>query len=258
MAGATARVAVVTGGGTGIGHATAHRLAADGFAVAICGRRLEPLKAVEAEIAASDGRCLARQCDIREPDQVTAFIDDVLSEFSQVDALVNNAGGQFAAPAEDITLKGFRAVHRLAVDGAWSMTREVATRAFIPQRSGSVVFLGFSPARGMLSIAHAASARGAVQTLATSLAIEWARYGIRSNCVNIGTIRTEGLQHYDQEEVASWAATIPLKRFGTPEEVANVIAFIVSDEASYVTGSVLTVDGGADVWGIGGNPPDLV
>lgn len=252
------KVAVVTGGGTGIGRATAIRLAADGYAVAICGRRPEPLAEVSGQIGANGGRYLHLSCDIREPDEVTGFIDRVMSEFERIDVLVNNAGGQFAARAEEISLNGFRAVHRLAVEATWSMTREVANRAFIPQRSGNVVFIGFSPSRGMPEVMHASSARAAVQTMATSLALEWSKYGIRSNCVNVGTVATEGLAQYDPDVVAEWADTIPMKRFGTAEEVANVIAFVASDEASYVTGSVLTVDGGAEAWGVGGNPPDLI
>lgn len=251
------KVAIVTGGGTGIGRATAVALAADGFRVAICGRRPEPLEGTREQIAMAGGVCLSETCDVREPEHVERFVSRVLEEGGRIDGLVNNAGGQFVANAEDISLKGFRAVHRLAVDAAWSMTREVATRAFIPQRSGSVVFLGFSPRRGMPQAAHAASARAAVENLASGLALEWSRYGIRSNCVNIGTVATEGLQQYDQDEVAQWAETIPMKRFGTPEEVANVIRFLLSDAASYVTGSTVTVDGGADAWGVGGNPPSL-
>lgn len=250
------RVAIVTGGGTGIGRATALALSADGFKVAICGRRPEPLEAVREQIVLNGGVCLAVPCDVREPVQVDSFVGRVLDEGGRIDALVNNAGGQFSANAEDISVGGFRAVHQLAVEASWSLTREVATRAFIPQRRGNVVFVGFSPRRGMPQAAHGASARAAVENLATGLALEWSRYGIRTNCVSAGTIATEGLQQYG-DLVSEWVETIPMKRLGTPEEVAAVIAFLVSDAASYITGSVVTVDGGADAWGVGGNPPPL-
>jgi citronellol/citronellal dehydrogenase len=231
-------------------------LARDGFRVAICGRRAEPLEAVREQIVMAGGVCLAATCDVREPEQVIALVDRVLGEGGRIDVLVNNAGGQFSANAEDISVGGFRAVHRLAVEGAWSVTREVATRAFIPQRSGNVVFVGFSPRRGMPQAAHAASARAAVENLASGLALEWSRYGIRSNCVSLGTIATEGLEQYG-DVVGEWVDTIPLRRFGRPEEAASAIAFLVSDAASYITGTVLTVDGGADAWGVGGFPPPL-
>jgi len=139
------KVALVTGGGTGIGRATAMELARTGAKVVVCGRRPEPLEAVQAELGED---CLAVRTDVRESEQVVALVDRALEHFGRIDVLVNNAGGQFLAPAEEISLKGWRAVHRLAVDAVWDLTRTVAERSMIPNKDGVVVFIGFSPRRG--------------------------------------------------------------------------------------------------------------
>ena len=149
------RVVVITGGGTGIGKATALAFARTGARVAICGRREERLASARVEIEAAGAQdagveCLSMSCDVREPEQVAAFLDAVMDRFGRIDSLVNNAGGQFTAPAEEISAKGWRAVHRLTEDAAWEMTREAATRSMIPRRSGFIAFLGFSPRRGIL------------------------------------------------------------------------------------------------------------
>jgi citronellol/citronellal dehydrogenase len=252
------RVALVTGGGTGIGRATALELARTGARVAICGRRTEPLDAVRAELEAGGHEVAAGACDVRDPDQVEAFLDTVGQRFGGVDVLVNNAGGQFAARAEDISLKGLRAVHRLNVDAVWHVTNEVATRWMIPRRGGSIFFLGFSPRRGIPMMAHSSMARSALETMASSLSNEWSRYGIRTVCVAAGLIATEGLRQYGgQEVVEEYASQVPMRRAGLPEEVAATIAFIASAGGGYITGSTVLVDGGADAWGQGERPPEL-
>jgi citronellol/citronellal dehydrogenase len=251
-------VALVTGGGTGIGRAVALDLARCGADVVIAGRRPEPLEKTAAEIEAIGSRGLALAVDIREDDQVRSMVDRTLERFGRIDTLVNNAGGQFAAPAEDITSKGWRAVHRLAVDATWAVTREVAVRAMIPQRSGVVFFMAFSPRRGIPSMVHATSARAALENLASGLALEWSRYGIRTLCVAPGTIATEGMeQNYTAEDRAQWEAAVPLGRLGTAEDVSGVIAFLASPAARYVTGTTIVVDGGADAWGTGHPVPPL-
>jgi NAD(P)-dependent dehydrogenase (short-subunit alcohol dehydrogenase family) len=238
------RVALVTGGGTGIGRAVARELVRTGAQVAICGRRPEPLQAVQAELG---DNCLAIPADVREPEEVSALVERTLGRFGRIDVLVNNAGGQFLAPAEEISLKGWRAVHRLAVDAAWDVTRTVAERSMIPNRDGVVVFIGFSPRRGMAEMAHAASARAAIENLAGSLALEWSDHGIRAVCVALGNIATEGLDGYGPERVAEWEQEVPLGRLGTPEEAAALIAFLVSPGGGYVTGTTVVMDGGLDV-----------
>ena len=251
-------VAIVTGGGTGIGRATALELARTGAQVAICGRRPEPIEAVRAELETAGCEVLAEVCDVREPDQVSGFLDAVGQRFGYVDVLVNNAGGQFAAAAEDISLKGLRAVHRLNVDAVWHLTHEVATRWMIPRRAGSVFLLGFSPRRGIPMMAHSSMARAALETMAASLSNEWSRFGIRSVCIAAGLIDTEGLQQYGGAEVVeAYAAQVPMRRAGRPEEVAATIAFLASAGGGYVTGSTVLVDGGADAWGQGEAPPEI-
>ena len=252
------RVAIVTGGGTGIGRATAREMSRTGARVAICGRRPESIEAVRIELEAAGREVLAMPCDVREQEQVEGFLDAVGERFGTVDVLVNNAGGQFAAPLEQIALKGMRAVHRLNIDAPWHLTNRVAERWMIPARRGFVCFVGFSPRRGVPLMAHSSAARAALENMASTIAIEWSKYGIRAVCVAAGLIQTEGmLQYGGQELVDEYAKSVPMGRAGRAEEVAATIAFLASDGGAYVTGSTVTVDGGADAWGIGAAPPPI-
>ena len=250
------RVAIVTGGGTGIGRATSRALVEAGARVAICGRRAEPLAAAERELG-SDA-CFATPCDVREADQVAGFLDAVGDRHDHVDVLVHSAGGQFAAPLEQTSTKGLRAVHRLNVDAVWDLTRRVAERWMIPQRDGFVCVIGFSPRRGVPTMVHSSMARSALETFASGIALEWSVYGIRAVCIAAGLIETEGMLGYGGPEVVdTFAASVPMKRPGRPEEVAATIAFLATPAAGYITGTTITVDGGADAWGLGTPPPDL-
>jgi NAD(P)-dependent dehydrogenase (short-subunit alcohol dehydrogenase family) len=252
------RIAIVTGGGTGIGRATARELARTGASVAICGRRPDPLEEVRRELVAAGREVVAMPCDVREPEQVEAFLDEVGERLGAVDVLINNAGGQFAAPLEAIGLKGLRAVHRLNVDAPWHMTNRVAERWMIPNRGGFVCFIGFSPRRGVPLMAHSSAARAALENMASTIAIEWSKYGIRAVCVAAGLIQTEGMLRYGgQALVDEYATMVPMSRPGRPEEVAATIAFLASAGGAYVTGTTVAVDGGADAWGVGMPPPPL-
>jgi citronellol/citronellal dehydrogenase len=249
-------VALVTGGGTGIGAATARELARTGARVAICGRRPGPIASVRDELERSGAEVLAvPELDVREQEHRDALVEAVLERFGRIDVLVNNAGGQFVAPAEGISLKGWRAVHRLNVDAVWDLTRTVAERSMIPNLGGLVVFIGFSPRRGVRLMVHSAAARAALENLAGGLAIEWSRYGIRAVCVACGAIDTEGFRAYGDAVVEEAMKAVPLGRLGRPEEVASVIAFLASPGGAYITGTTVVVDGGTDAWGFGTPPP---
>jgi len=252
------RVALVTGAGSGLGRAIAIDLARLGASVVLAGRRQEPLEKTAAAVHESGGRALVIPTDIRDEEQVTAMVDRALDEFGRIDVLVNNAGGQFIAPAEEITPKGWRAVHRLAVDGSWTVTQQVATKSMIPNRSGVIFFIAFSPRRGIPGMVHATSARAALENLAAGLSLEWSRYGIRSICVAPGTIVTEGLrENYSDADRAGWAQGVPLGRLGEPGDVSALVGFLASPAGSYVTGTTVVVDGGTDAWGTGRPVPTL-
>jgi NAD(P)-dependent dehydrogenase (short-subunit alcohol dehydrogenase family) len=249
------RVALVSGGGTGIGRATALELAATGAGVVVSGRRSEPLEEVRKEVERLGGASLAVAADLREEDEIDRVVGAALERFGRIDVLVNNAGGQFSAPAEEISMKGWRAVQRVTVEAVWNVTRAVATRALIPGGGGLIVFVGFSPLRGIPGFAHASAGRAAVANLASGLALEWSRHRIRTVCVAPGTILTEALREYGDEAVEGWERSVPLGRLGRPEEVASLIAFLASDGGAYITGTTIVVDGGADAWGLAETPP---
>jgi citronellol/citronellal dehydrogenase len=142
------------------------------------------------------------------------------------------------------------------VDASFDVTHRVAARWMIPQRSGFIAFLGFSPRRGIPSMVHSSMARSALETFASGIALEWSRYGIRAVCIAAGLIQTEGvLQYGGQAVVDAFAAQVPMRRAGSPEEVAATIAFLASAGGGYITGTTVVVDGGADAWGMGTAPP---
>ena len=248
------QVALVTGAGSGLGRETALELARCGARVAICGRRQEPLL----ETAALDPRGLieAHVCDIREEGQVDDMVDAVLARHGRIDLLVNNAGGQFLAPAESITPKGFRTVIRLNVEGTWLVTHAVATRAMIPSgRGGKVFSVTLSPHNGMPGMAHSGAARAAVENLMRTLAIEWARFDIRLLALAAGQFETQTLlTKYPKAIVDRIAHTIPLQRLGTEREWAQLVAYLASPAGDFFSGTVITMDGARDDW-LGPWPP---
>jgi NAD(P)-dependent dehydrogenase (short-subunit alcohol dehydrogenase family) len=250
------QVAVVSGGGTGLGRATALELAACGARVVVCGRRPEPLD--ETTSLAEGGRCEAVECDIREEEQVEALVDGVVERHGRIDVLVNNAGGQYMVPAEDITPKGFRTVMRLNVEGTWLMTHAVATKAMIPAGGGKIVNVTLSPHHGLPAMAHSSAARAAVENLTRVLSIEWARFGIRLTAVAAGHFETDTLKtKYPRPVVEGVAGTVPLQRLGRPEEFGWLVAFIATPGGDYLSGTVLTVDGARDNWFGPWPPPGL-
>jgi citronellol/citronellal dehydrogenase len=248
------QVAIVSGGGTGLGRATALELAACGATVVACGRRVEPLE--ETAAMRDDGRVEARQCDIREEPQVAALVDGVLERHGSIDLLVNNAGGQYLAPAEDITPKGFRTVLRLNVEGTWLMSHAVATRAMIAGgRGGKIVNVTLSPHHGLPGMAHSSAARAAVENLTRVLSIEWARFGIKLAALAAGHFDTEVVRtKYPKAVVEGAAGTVPLQRLGRPEEIAWMVAYLASPAGDYHSGSIITIDGARDNW-LGPWPP---
>jgi citronellol/citronellal dehydrogenase len=243
------QICVVSGAGTGLGRATAIELAALGATVVGCGRRPEPLEDTIGTIRESGGLAEAEAMDIRDAEAVDALFDGVIERHGRVDLLVNNAGGQFMSPAEAITPKGFRTVIELNVQGTWQMTHAAAAKAFIPQRSGKVVSVTLSPHNGMPGMAHSGAARAAVENMMRTLAIEWARFGIKLCAVAAGQFDTEVIRtKYPREVSENVARTIPLQRLGTPEEMAWMIAYLASPAGDFTSGCVITVDGARDNW----------
>ena len=242
-------VCAVSGAGSGLGRESALELARLGAVVVGCGRRAEPL----AETAE-----LAPGLDIREEEPVGAFFDGLLERHGRLDVLLNNAGGQFLAPAESISAKGFRTVIDLNVTGTWLMTHAAATKAFIPQGGGKVISVTLSPHNGMPAMVHSGAARAAVENMMRTLAVEWARFGIKTCALAAGQFETDTfLNKYPQEILAHVARSIPLGRTGRAEEMAWLVAYLASPAGDFISGTTITIDGARDNWA-GPWPPDSI
>lgn len=242
------KVALVTGGGTGLGKEIARVLAGAGADVWIAARRRDVLDDAAAELRAATGRRIeAATVDIRDRASVEALAAEVAERGDAVEILVNNAGGQFAARARDIRPKGWNAVIDTNLSGSWHMTQVFGDR-MLAARGGSIVQVIAVVGRGFPGIAHSAAARAGVLELTRTLAYEWGPR-VRLNCVAPGPVATAGFEGTYHPEILKIVREIPLARPGTPRDVANAVCFLASPAAAYVTGEVLYVAGGQQLYG---------
>lgn len=238
------QVAIVTGGGSGIGRCTAHELASLGARVALVGRKPEKLSAVQEEIGKAGGEALCFPLDIREEDSVKTSIAKILADFGRIDMLVNNAGGQFAAPLESISAKGWDAVVRTNLTGGFLMARECYTQWMKKTGGGAIVNIIADMWNGMPSMGHSGAARAGMLNFTETAAFEWAP--VRLNAVAPGWIASSGMDQYPPEmqaRIRSLPKLAPLQRVGTESEVSAAICFLLSPGAAFISGSCLRVDG---------------
>lgn len=243
------QVAIVTGGGSGIGLATAHEMVRLGARVAICGRAAAKLDAAAEQLRQAGGTVFAQPCDIREPAQVEAFVGQVIGALGRIDIVVNNAGGQFPSPAQHISPNGFLAVVKNNLVGTFHVCREVANRAMIPAKRGRIINVIANIYRGFPGMVHTGAARAGVENMTMTLAVEWSQFGILVNAVAPGIIRSSGTAQYPPQLLERGIRETPLKRAGTCEEVAAAIVFLASPAAQFITGTTLRLDGGQALWG---------
>lgn len=242
------QVVVVTGSGSGIGRCVAHELASLGATVALVGRNQDKLAAVQAElqqVGVPEDRVSWHRADIRDETAVKALVAEVLARHGRIDALVNNAGGQYIAPLASIGAKGWQAVLDTNLTGGFLMARECFVQ-HMAEHGGSIVNMVADMWGSMPGMGHSGAARAGMVSLTETAAAEWASHGVRVNAIAPGYIASSGMDQYPPEAAAmlrKMPATVPAGRFGNEAEVSASIVFLLSPAASFISGTVLRVDG---------------
>jgi NAD(P)-dependent dehydrogenase (short-subunit alcohol dehydrogenase family) len=252
------KVIVVTGGGSGLGKAMTKYFLELGAQVAITSRDLEKLKNTAAELEAeTGGTCLPIQCDVRHYEEVENMLQEVLKAFGKVDVLLNNAAGNFISPTERLSANAFDTVIDIVLKGSKNCTLAFGKHWIdTKQKSSTILNIVTTYAwTGSAYVVPSATAKAGVLAMTRSLAVEWAKYGIRSNAIAPGPFPTKGawdrLLPGDLAEKFDMAKKVPLKRVGDHQELANLAAYLVSDFSAYINGDVITIDGGEWLKGAG-------
>jgi citronellol/citronellal dehydrogenase len=240
------KVIVITGGGSGIGRCTAHELAALGAHVVLIGRKLDKLQTVAEEIVVDGSAHVSfHACDIRQEEAVKSTVAAIAATHGRIDALVNNAGGQYITPLSQISAKGWQAVIDTNLTGGFLMARECYLQS-MQAHGGAVVNIVADIWGSMPGMGHSGAARAGMVSFTETAALEWAKSGVRVNAVAPGYIASSGMDHYPAKAgpmLREMAETVPAGRFGNEAETSAAIVFLLSPAASFISGSVLRVDG---------------
>lgn len=238
-------VSIITGGGSGIGKDIALKLAMLGSKISICGRNEAKLKNTTKEIKKITS-CIYTIADIRQENDVQKLFNHTFNNFSKIDILINNAGGQFLAPFEKISTNGFDAVVKTNLYGTWFCCREALK--YMKKKGGKIVnIVHIYAIRAAPGLAHSGVARAGVINLTRTLALEFAKYNITINAVAPGITITEGMRaemFKDEKILKELKDTIPLKRFLKLSELSDLVSFLVSPSGGYITGQTIVIDGG--------------
>ncbi len=241
------KVALITGGATGIGKQIAITLGQHGANLFIASRKQEKLEAAQAELSALGLHCHFICCDVRNSDEVEAMIAALLKQYGQLDIVINNAAGNFPAPISNISYNGFKTIVDIDLLGSYNVTK-AAFEACLKQQGGNIVNITAPFQNGGASFqAHVAAAKAGLDSLTRSCAVEFGRQGIRVNAVAPGaTGDTEGMERF-AEASPEYGVNCPLGFVGHKSDIANAVLFLVSDAAAYITGQIICVDGGSSV-----------